>query len=35
LINLGETTLAFIDIKRNKPCLPPADFQEKLKKHFN
>lgn len=34
LINRGETTLAFIDIKRNKPCLPPADFQNKLKGYF-
>src|SRR5690606_20767362 len=23
LINEGETTLAFVDIKKNKPCLPP------------
>lgn len=34
LINQGETTLAFIDSKRNRPCLPPADFQDKLKKYF-
>ena len=34
LINRGETTLAFIDIKRNKPCLPPSDFQNKLKEYF-
>ena len=34
LINQGETTLAFIDIKRNRPCLPPAEFQNKLKKYF-
>jgi acyl-CoA thioester hydrolase len=35
LINQGETTLAFIDIKRNKPCLPPIDFQNKLKEYFD
>ncbi|WP_423146135.1 acyl-CoA thioesterase [Rubrolithibacter danxiaensis] len=34
LINEGETTLAFIDIKRNKPCLPPKSFQDKLKHYF-
>lgn len=35
LINEGETTLAFINIKRNRPCLPPLDFQNKLKQFFN
>ncbi len=34
LIHEGETTLAFIDSKRNRPCLPPAEFQNKLKKYF-
>lgn len=34
LINTGETTLAFINTKTNRPCLPPDDFLETLKKHF-
>jgi acyl-CoA thioester hydrolase len=34
LINEGETTLAFIDIKRNRPCSPPEEFQNKLKRYF-
>ncbi len=35
LINIGETTLVFIDIKKNKPCSPSADFLDKLKVFFN
>jgi acyl-CoA thioester hydrolase len=35
LINLGETTLVFIDKVRNKPCLPPDDFLNSLKVYFN
>jgi len=35
LINLGETTLVFIDQKRNKPCLPSEDFLSRMKVHFN
>jgi len=34
LINEGETTLAFVDIKKNKPCLPPEDFLNRLKPYF-
>src|ERR1700709_2888412 len=34
LINTGETLLAFINMKSNRPCLPPADFIEKLKPFF-
>ncbi|MFD0764413.1 acyl-CoA thioesterase [Mucilaginibacter lutimaris] len=34
LIHLGETMLAFINMKTNRPCLPPADFIEKLKPFF-
>ena len=34
LINEGETTLAFIDIKRNRPCGAPPEFKNKLKKYF-
>lgn len=35
LIHEGETTLAFVDMKRNRPCLPPQEFQDKLKAFFN
>ncbi len=35
LINNGETTLVFINQERNRPCLPPADFLDKIKVHFN
>jgi acyl-CoA thioester hydrolase len=35
LINIGETTLVFIDMKRNKPCLPSADFLERLTHFFD
>lgn len=35
LINLGETTLVFINQERNKPCLPSDDFLNKIKVHFN
>ncbi len=34
LINIGNTTLVFIDMAKNKPCLPPAEFIEKLKQWF-
>ena len=34
LINTGNTTLAFIDMKRNKPCRAPADFTERLQPYF-
>ena len=35
LINIGETTLVFIDIQKNKPCLPSAYFMEKIGFYFN
>jgi acyl-CoA thioester hydrolase len=34
LINIGDTTLVFVDMKKNKPCQPPADFMERLKVWF-
>jgi acyl-CoA thioester hydrolase len=34
LIHLGETLLAFVNMKSNRPCLPPSDFIEKLKPFF-
>jgi acyl-CoA thioester hydrolase len=35
LINTGETLLVFVNMKTNRPCLPPQDFLEKLKPFFN
>ncbi len=35
LINLGETMLVFINQGKNRPCLPPDDFLDKIKIHFN
>lgn len=35
LINTGETTLVFVDIRRNKPCPPPDDFMERLAPYFS
>ncbi|MES3017660.1 MAG: thioesterase family protein [Bacteroidota bacterium] len=34
LINIGETTLVFIDQKKNKPCLPSEDFLSRVRVHF-
>ena len=34
LINTGETLLVFINMKTNRPCLPPQDFIDKLKPFF-
>lgn len=34
LIHLAETTLAFINMERNRPCLPSDAFQERLKPYF-
>ncbi|MBC6109345.1 acyl-CoA thioesterase [Pedobacter fastidiosus] len=35
LINLGSTTLVFVDMKKNKPTTPPENFMEKLSVFFN
>lgn len=35
LINIGKTTLVFVDMEKNKPCAPPENFMEKLKVFFN
>ena len=35
LINTGETMLVFINQARNRPCLPPEDFLNKIRVHFN
>jgi acyl-CoA thioester hydrolase len=34
LIHLGETTLVFVNMKKNKPCLPPKNFMEKIETYF-
>lgn len=34
LINIGETTLVFIDMKKSKPRLPPQDFINRLAPYF-
>jgi acyl-CoA thioester hydrolase len=34
LINVGETLLAFVNMKTNRPCLPPQEFIDKLKPFF-
>lgn len=35
LINIGTTTLVFVDMSKNKPCSPPENFMEKLRVFFN
>ena len=35
LLNIGETTLVFIDKSINKTCLPPANFLAELAFFFN
>ncbi|TAE35906.1 MAG: acyl-CoA thioesterase [Sphingobacteriales bacterium] len=35
LINIGETTLVFFDMAKNKPCLPPISFLEKMDIFFD
>jgi acyl-CoA thioester hydrolase len=34
LINIGETLLAFVNMKTNRPCLPTQEFIDKLKPFF-
>jgi acyl-CoA thioester hydrolase len=34
LLNTGNTTLVFINMKTNKPCPAPDTFLEKIKKFF-
>lgn len=33
-IHEGETTLAFVNMAKNRPCLPPEEFQNRLKEFF-
>lgn len=35
LINLGETTLVFVDIQKNRPCMAPKNFLEKIETYFS
>jgi acyl-CoA thioester hydrolase len=35
LIHEGETTLAFINMQKNRPCLPPEVLQNNLKEFFD
>ena len=35
LINIGATTLVFVDMLKNKPCLPPEDFMNRIREWFN
>ena len=34
LINTGNTTLVFVDMKTGKPTSPPEDFMKKFNAHF-
>ncbi|WP_345952351.1 thioesterase family protein [Mucilaginibacter sp. PAMB04168] len=34
LIHVGETLLAFINMKTNRPSLPPQEFLDKVKPYF-
>ena len=34
LINMGETTLVFINQELNKACLPSKEFLDKLRVYF-
>lgn len=35
LINVGETTLVFVDVKKNRPCLPSAEFEKLMAPYFD
>lgn len=34
LINIGETLLAFVNMKTGRPCLAPDEFLQKMKPYF-
>lgn len=34
LLNKAETVLVFFDKKKNKPCVAPKEFLEKMKRYF-
>ena len=35
LINIGETTLVFLDVESKRPCPPPSELLDKLQIYFN
>ncbi|SEK93763.1 acyl-CoA thioesterase [Parapedobacter koreensis] len=35
LLNTGHTTLVFVDMARNKPCMAPPDFLSRLQPYFD
>ena len=35
LINVGETTLVFVDAKTSRPCAPPQIFIDKVSSYFD
>ncbi|WP_312339071.1 thioesterase family protein [Sphingobacterium sp.] len=35
LLNQGETTLVFVNTEKNRPCMPPQVFLDKMSKYFN
>ena len=35
LIHIGETTLVFVDMLKNKPCLAPQNFRDKIDVYFS
>ncbi|WP_026904954.1 acyl-CoA thioesterase [Pedobacter glucosidilyticus] len=34
-LNTGETTLVFVDMEKNRPCLPPSNFMKKISVFFD
>lgn len=34
-IHKAETTLVFVDIEKNKPCMPPQNFLDKISPFFD
>ena len=35
LLNQGETSLVFVNMEKNRPCMPPQVFLDKMSKYFN
>jgi len=35
LLNQGETTLGFDNMEKNRPCMPPQVFLDKMSNYFN
>jgi acyl-CoA thioester hydrolase len=34
LIHIGHTTLVFVDMEKNKPCLPPENFMARMRPYY-